>query len=117
MADDLQERGRIYFEVLKTSQIMLCTKCHMPLIHLNNKKYGEDTKLVCESCSCPDDKQETLSAYDYFPRRKLYNVTVCKNLRIEGDFNNGVNCHISLGYRMDRLLRSHLYPLSMRSIA
>lgn len=105
VADDLQEWGRIYFEVSKTSQIMLCTKCHMPLIHLNKKKYGEETKLVCQSCSCPDDKQEALFAYDNFPRRKLYNVTVCKNLRIEGDFNKEGNCHIYLDYRMDRLLQ------------
>lgn len=105
VADDLQEWGRIYFEVSKTSQIMLCTKCHMPLIHLNKNQYGEETKLVCESCSCQDDIQEALFAYDNFPRRKLYNVTVCKNLKIEGDFNNVGNCHIYLDYRMDRLLQ------------
>lgn len=106
VADDLQEWGRIYFEVSKASQIMLCSKCHMPLIHLNKSKYGEKTKLTCESCSCPDDKQEALFAYDNFPRRKLYNITVCKNLRLEGDFNNkGENCNIYLDYRLDRLLQ------------
>lgn len=106
VADDLQEWGRIYFEVSKTSQIMLCEKCHMPVISMNKKEYGDKTKLVCERCGCVDGEQVALFAYDNFPRRKLYNVTVCKNLRIEGDFNNEEEKHhIYLDYRMDRLLQ------------
>lgn len=105
VADDLQEWGRIYFEISKKSQIMLCSKCHMPVIPLSNKSYGSKTSLICQSCNCKSYECDALFAYDNFPRRKLYNVTVCKNLEIKGDFNEIGNTKIFLDYRMDRLLQ------------
>lgn len=80
ISDDLQEWGRIYFELSNGSNIVLCSRCKTPVI----RRRGEDGG-VYYCCNCNDDTLFT-PMFDYdtnFPYRRIYNVTVCEDLDIE----------------------------------
>lgn len=80
ISDDLQEWGRIYFELSNGSNIVLCSRCKTPVV----RRRGEDGG-VYYCCNCNDDTLFT-PMFDYdtnFPYRRIYNVTVCEDLDIE----------------------------------
>lgn len=107
VCDDLQEWDRIYFELLKQSNLVICSQCHMPIVRnkvkietSNGIKY--ETKYQCYCHHGQERLFESIFAYDQFPCRRLYNVTVCTELISET--KDGRNFVFRLEYRLDRLL-------------
>lgn len=110
ICDDLQEWDRIYFEISGNANIILCTQCHTPIV----RREWQDKDDVYYVCNCNKiDKQkniikesgvfETAFRRGSFPYRRLYNVTVCKELEFNVDEDK--NRHIfELKYDLERLL-------------
>lgn len=104
ISDDLQEWGRIYFEVSNQSNLICCERCHM-LIVKKNKEDGKDNKSLKYWCACSEENalfSRALSSGE-FPYRRLYTVTVCEDMDIKVD-NYQID-KIELNYKLGRLLR------------
>lgn len=98
ICDDLQEWGRIYFELSNTSNLIICSKCKTPIIRNKEK----DSKNILYKCNCKESVFSPLFDYeDNFPYRRIYNVTVCEELNMEQD---GRCLCFNVNYRLDRLL-------------
>ncbi len=112
VCDDLQEWGRIYFEVSDASNIIVCNQCHMPVFRRKTGKASEgyesdyDVDYRC-SCMSMDDEDGWLFApmfrYKQFPYRRIYNVTVCREVEIR-PFEGFKRYQIDIKYDLDRLL-------------
>lgn len=102
ICDDLQEWGRIYFEISAKANIILCNQCHTPIVRRNWK--GKDT--VYYLCNCNEEQHkgvfEPAFCRNAFPYRRLYNVTVCRELQICYDGKG--NYIYELQYDLERLL-------------
>lgn len=108
VCDDLQEWGRIYFEISSNANIIFCSRCRTPVVR---RKFQEN-RDVYYLCNCnrrqDDEKSMELSGIfgtvfrrENFPYRRLYNVTVCSEVR----FLQKGNRHIfELDYDLERLL-------------
>lgn len=103
ICDDLQEWGRIYFELSDKSNMIICNTCKTPAIR--RKKSDGSFCYDCNCCHVEKDKEALFyPMFDYstnFPYRRIYNVTVCEILRIE-ESERGICFH--LDYKLDRLL-------------
>lgn len=102
ICDDIQEWGRIYFELSNCSNIIICSTCQTPIVRRN--KDG----MVYYNCNCSyienGKKACFVPMFDYkknFPYRRIYNVTVCECLRIS--YSGDMLC-FDLEYNLDRLL-------------
>lgn len=107
LCDDLQEWGRIYFELSHRSKLILCNTCKTPIVRKNfREKRGGDNRIaekqyyVC-NCNCPNSMsaeieeeqamkiaensvfQPMFESGQNFRYRRIYNVTVCENLRLD----------------------------------
>lgn len=107
ISDDIQEWGRIYFEVSGRSNMILCDRCKMPIIRRRTEEDedGVDYDVVYQCC-CRDEESKSLFApmfrYKQFPYRRIYNITVCNGVEIEtGDY---LRYRIRFKYDLDRLL-------------
>lgn len=108
ICDDLQEWDRIYFEISSNANIIFCNKCHTPLVRRNWEKEN-DVYYLC-NCNKKKDKNDSMESSGAFgtifrrgsfPYRRLYNVTVCTEVR----FVQKENRHIfELDYDLERLL-------------
>ena len=98
ICDDLQEWGRIYFEISNKQKLILCNKCHLPMIRTLN----QNKKEFMYNCGCEETIFEPMFPANNFPGRRIYNVTVCDELVIN-DENNVLT--FELKYRLDRLLQ------------
>ena len=101
ISDDLQEWGRIYFELSDKSNLIVCNNCKTPIIRKERCENGRKRSYYCCNCDC---KEIFYPVFDYntnFPYRRIYNVTVCENLEIREE--KGKIC-FTLEYELDRLL-------------
>lgn len=107
LCDDLQEWERVYFDISKGSNFLVCPKCHMPITRLQGSSIY--------SCGCGDTGiKETKFAY-----RKLTNISACVSLKIKDYEEKGVDkvqedatkrrIIITLEYDMVSLLQLSLY--------
>lgn len=107
ICDDMQEWGRIYFELSNRSNLIICNTCKTPIVR---KRDTDGNYFYRCNCGCKEDSSETKDhgifepMFDYdsnFPYRRIYNVTVCEDLNIEGE--NDVLC-FGIDYKLERLL-------------
>lgn len=98
ICDDMQEWGRIYFEVSDQSNLIICEECHMPI------KRNKDNNTVIYQCGC---RNKILFApvfkYYQFPYRRIFNVSVCDDMKILTKENSD-NYEFHLNYDLGRLL-------------
>lgn len=115
MCDDLQEWERIYFVISDKSNIVLCSKCKTPVIGFKEKRGRElITRYRCNcqflSESKQNDKREKdrhIQAFDgkaKFPYRRIYNVSVCDSVVVEGNAECGRKLLVKLHYNPYKLL-------------
>ena len=101
-----QEWGRIYFEVLDKTNLILCPSCKLPIM----RRDGIDGISCDYKCGCRSSKFKTVFPYKEFPSRRLYNVTVCTSLKVETNEENENQYRFYLRYDLSRLL--HIACLS-----
>lgn len=111
ICDDLQEWDRIYFEISSNANIIFCNKCKTPIVRRKwenkDKDKGYDVFYQC-NCKIEKDHEDEPSGVfgpvfrrGIFPYRRLYNVTVCTDVK----FIKKRNRHIfELNYDLERLL-------------
>lgn len=108
ICDDLQEWDRIYFEISADANIILCNKCRTPIVRRRTEKKqpngNYDVYYLC-NCNTKDFVESatfsTIFRRGIFPYRRLYNVTVCTELRFA--IINGKHV-FDLNYDLERLL-------------
>lgn len=73
LCDDIQEWGRVYFDINKKSNFIICRKCHMPI----TKELDEENKInyTC-LCGISIDKRTK------FTYRKLIHISACQSVSI-----------------------------------
>lgn len=107
ICDDMQEWGRIYFELSNKSNLIICNNCKTPIIRKLDKDGSYFYRCNCRSEECSMLAKERalfFPMFDYdtnFPYRRIYNVTVCESLRV--DQKDNVMC-FHIDYQLDRLL-------------
>lgn len=106
ICDDMQEWGRIYFELSNKSNLIICNHCQTPIVRKKNKD-EENCRSWFYQCNCGDTDDEKgifRPAFDYdsnFPYRRIYNVTVCEDLILKSEDNT---LTFVLEYDLERLL-------------
>ena len=119
VCDDLQEWERIYFEISDKANLILCNKCHTPLVRRKIKQ----SKTVFYDCACNKlDKhqiEELQKQNEYqkieesgiftatfkrqhFPYRRMYNVVVCENMTLH--VKEDETYVFDLDYNLEKLL-------------
>ena len=118
ICDDLQEWERIYFVVSNKSNIVICNKCKTPIIGYREEKAGE---LVSRyRCNCQfmfkkntakqsDNRASDcyIQAFDgssKFSYRRIYNVSVCDIVSLEGSMESDKKLLFRLHYDPYKLL-------------
>lgn len=106
LCDDIQEWGRVYFDVSKRSNFLTCPQCHMPINRDNRNK----KRLVHMSYSCACGISGVRRTQ--FPYRKLTNISACDNLEIK-KLNSSVGgrrrIKIEMEYNLVSLLQLSVY--------
>ncbi len=103
ICDDMQEWGRIYFEVSNYSHLILCSSCHMPIICRKKNKDDGDVEYCCGCHAKRNTLFEPLFQDNQFPGRRLYNVTVCREIVVKID-DKCKNYEFSMEYGLAELL-------------
>lgn len=108
ICDDLQEWDRIYFEISNNANLIFCKKCHTPIVRREWEE-EEDVYYLC-NCNKKRDSAHTMELSGIFGTvfrrksfsyRRLYNVTVCREVR----FKKRKGKHVfELDYDLERLL-------------
>ena len=86
LCDDLQEWDRVYFEISSYSNLITCSRCHTPIV---GQRHGKENlrhhRYVCNCCS-----KDQIGAFSRtfdgelsFPYRRLYNIEVCDEVKVE----------------------------------
>lgn len=118
ICDDLQEWERIYFVVSDKSNIVICNKCKTPIVGFREDHGGE---LISRyRCNCQflqkkdgdiqSDSRESdcyLQAFDgasRFSYRRIYNVSVCDSVMLEGNAESDRKVLFRLHYDPYKLL-------------
>ncbi len=106
ICDDLQEWNRIYFELSKNSNLIVCGQCKTPVIRKTEK---EKVFYMCNCNLYKAEKAVFSSVFNYtenFPYRRIYNITVCDRLIIGYDEIEDTKKFVKfkLDYKLDRLL-------------
>lgn len=100
LCDDMQEWGRVYFDISKRSNFLICSRCHMPATRI--EEHGGDSHIY--SCGCGKDfVRRTQLSY-----RKLTNISACDYLKIENRLESQ-SMVITFGYDLVTLLQLSLY--------
>lgn len=75
LCDDIQEWGRVYFEISKKSNFLLCSVCRMPIT-----KTSEHRAKAEYTCFCGEriDKRTKLNY------RKMTHIDACKSVSVRG---------------------------------
>ena len=122
ISDDLQEWGRVYFEITDKSNIIICNNCCSPIIKNKSKmlitSVGDQDieKNISFNCNCRKKMGKQGDVYrafkdEGFRYRRLYRVTTCENMKITRvDDNENSDIAIYLNYNPFRLL--HIAYLS-----
>lgn len=101
ISDDMQEWGRIYFEITDKSNIVICNRCHTPLI----RRPGDD-KNACFRCNCTNPLSKNMMhvfSNKGFQYRRIYRVTTCEDMEISREDDH--KCiQFRLKYDLFRLL-------------
>lgn len=79
LCDDIQEWGRVYFDISNKSNFLICPNCHMPITKSTNYKGAMEYTCLCGKLI---DKQTR------FSYRKLTHITACKSVTICGEIND-----------------------------
>lgn len=119
MSDDLQEWERIYFELSDKANMILCNKCHTPLVRrekiIENIKeeyalYYEcmcnnQNKMVSESCIDREESGPFSSIFrrKNFPYRRMHNIVVCNQMILSYEENKN-KYTFELDYDLEKLL-------------
>lgn len=108
ICDDLQEWDRVYFEISGHSNLIICSRCHTPIVgqdlcpddEESRQKRGERRpKEGCRRyvCNCYREKETDacgqrvgsfFRAFDgalALPYRRLYNIQTCDEVQVDGD--------------------------------
>lgn len=107
LCDDLQEWGRVYFDVSKRSNFLICPRCHMP-INRDNNRITKGKAHISYSCACGVSGIRRTQ----FPYRKLTNISACDNLeitRLRKTTNDIYGIKISMNYNLVSLLQLSVY--------
>lgn len=128
ICDDMQEWDRIYFVISNKSNPIFCNKCKTPILGKRERDNDENI-IVRYKCNCNSERQG--KEWDRFSRifdgdsgfsyRRIYNVSVCDELRlsrykINESFGNKEKLLIKLHYDPYKLLHvtylNHTYAKS-----
>lgn len=103
LCDDLQEWGRVYFDVSKRSNFLICPRCHMPI----NRDKENKLNHISYSCACGISGVRRTQ----FPYRKLTNISACDALEIREveTKDSKKRMKISMNYNLVSLLQLSLY--------
>lgn len=107
LCDDLQEWGRVYFDVSKKSNFLICPRCHMP-INRDSIRNSKGRSHISYSCACGLSGVRRTQ----FPYRKLTNISACDALEIAnlGRTTSDIDgMKISLKYNLVSLLQLSVY--------
>lgn len=107
LCDDMQEWGRMYFDVSKRSNFLICPSCHMPISRDRNRG-GNGAVHISYSCACGISGERRTQ----FPYRKLTNIYACDAVEIaELDSLSGSEnrVRIDMKYNMVSLLQLSVY--------
>lgn len=107
LCDDLQEWGRVYFDVSKRSNFLICPQCHMP-INRDNRRGVKVLSHISYSCACGVSGVRRTQ----FPYRKLTNIYACNALeiiRLDNLTGDRDRMKISMSYNMVSLLQLSVY--------
>jgi hypothetical protein len=105
LCDDLQEWGRVYFDISKRSNFLICSRCHMPITRACLK--SEEGERIY-SCGCGDLAIRRTKV----PYRKLTNIVACNALEIidkSADNSQKHSMKIVMKYDLVSLLQLSLY--------
>lgn len=119
LCDDLQEWERIYFELSDRSNLILCNKCHTPLVRREKimENIAEEYILYYE-CMCNNQNKmisdiciereesglfSSIFRRKNFPYRRMHNIVVCNQMILfyEEDTNKYT---FELDYDLEKLL-------------
>ncbi len=103
LCDDMQEWGRVYFDVSKRSNFLICPQCHMPVSRDSNRLVH-----VEYSCACGISGVRRTQ----FPYRKLTNISACDSLEIArctDSEDGGDRIKIDMRYNLISLLQLSVY--------
>ena len=108
LCDDLQEWGRVYFDISKRSNFLICPRCHMPISR--DKVQSDKQPHISYSCACGTSGIRRTQ----FSYRKLTNISACDALGISmvdlPDVSDGKErLKISMEYNLVSLLQLSLY--------
>lgn len=118
ICDDLQEWERIYFVVSDKSNIVICNKCKTPIVGFREDHGGDlISRYRCncqfmqkEGANIQSDSREAdcyLQAFDgasKFSYRRIYNVSVCDSVMLEGNAESDRKVLFRLHYDPYKLL-------------
>lgn len=105
LCDDMQEWGRVYFDVSKRSNFLICPQCHMPV---NRDKHKKGSIHISYSCACGISGMRRTQ----FPYRKLTNISACDALEItelDSPAGGRDRIRIDMKYNMVSLLQLAVY--------
>lgn len=119
IVDDLQEWDRIYFEVSQNSNVLICQKCHTPLINITPKVNTEEDCIQTNvyQCNCEQVKQIENNIFERLfdgdkaiSYRRVYTVTVCDSISIypRTSFSKANAGFIILDYDLFKMLNVSL---------
>ena len=72
LCDDIQEWGRVYFDISQKSNFLTCPRCHLPI------KRDAKAKIISYSCGCGKSGIRRTQ----FPYRKMTNIAACRAVEI-----------------------------------
>lgn len=105
ISDDMQEWGRIYFQLTDKSNLIICDKCKTPIIKINKnvKQEKETEEYWCNCCEGDNINFKRIFPEAGFSYRRIYKVTICDEVKIEWKEDLKEE-HIYLDYDLNRLL-------------
>lgn len=104
--DDIQEWGRVYFDISKKSNFLICPHCHMPISR--ERENRKSAVPIRYSCACG----ATGVRRTQFPYRKMTNISACRALEITETVcpaGGQRRLKISMEYDLISLLQLSLY--------
>ncbi len=107
LCDDLQEWGRVYFDVSKRSNFLICPQCHMP-INRDSDRDAKGLPHISYSCACGVSGVRRTQ----FPYRKLTNISACDALeitRLDDPADSRGRMKINMRYNLVSLLQLSVY--------
>lgn len=112
ISDDMQEWGRIYFELTDKSNLIICEKCKMPIVRIDSGE-NQDEGITKYWCNCAKDGINFKRVFpeDGFSYCRIYKLTICEEVKIEWNENLKEE-HIHLDYDLNRLLHiAYISPM------